>query len=248
MSVASLNGMEPQDIFNRIEKGEFNNLRNDQWVQVYSVLQKQYEHLKKPRESILMLMEIRIHSLGYNHMQNKFYPLGGTLEEFSQFITEGFLQYSKSRAMKTQNNVLKARYSDIVWEFGSINDKEFALISIDSHLKIIDYFYEKENYTYFLNSNSRAFYLAFKLADLRKLKECLDAHLKYIDELTSTNLLRWTYDLLQNILKFSASIKEEIDSKEIIRYINNGKEFYREKDIMFYNNFSNLESLFSDKF
>ncbi|KKK76792.1 hypothetical protein LCGC14_2860060, partial [marine sediment metagenome] len=38
MSVASLIEEEPQDILDRIEEGEFNDLRSDQWVQVYSIL------------------------------------------------------------------------------------------------------------------------------------------------------------------------------------------------------------------
>ncbi|KKN54194.1 hypothetical protein LCGC14_0594870 [marine sediment metagenome] len=248
MSVTNLNEEEPQDILNRIEEGEFNNLRNDQWVQVYSILLKKCEDLKKNQESIRMLIEIRIHSLGYNHIQNEFYPLSGTLEEFSNFTNASFLQYSKSRAMQTQNNVLKARYSDIVWEFGNTIEKEFALISINSHLKNINYFYGKENYAYFLNSLSRAFYLAFRLDDSQKLKECLVIHLKYIDKFISSNLIRWTYDLLQNILKFSLSIKAEIDSKEILRYLDYGKEFYSEKDILFYNHFSTLEFIFKDKY
>ena len=248
MSIASLNEEEPQDILSRIEQGEFNNLRNDQWVQVYSILQKKYEDLKKNQDSIQMLMEIRIQSLRYNHIQNEFYPLSGTLEEFSKFINVPFLQYSKSRAMKTQNRVLKARYSDIIWEFGNTTEKNFALISINSHLKNIDYFYRKENYTNFLNSLSRAFYLAFRLEDSQKLKECLDIHLKYLDKFTSSNLIRWNYDLLQNILKFSVSIKDKVDSNEILRYLNYGKEFYRERDILFYNNFSNLECLFKDSY
>jgi len=248
MSVVSLNEEEPQDILDRIEDGEFNNLRNDQWVQVYSILLKKYEDLKKNQESIQMLMEIRIHSLRYNHMQNEFHPLSGILEEFSKFINASFLQYCKSRAMKTQNNVLKARYSDIVWEFGNIAEKEFALISVNSYLENINFFYGEENYTYFLNSLSRAFYLAFRLNDSQKLKECLNIHLKYIDRFTSSSLIRWTYDLLHNILKFSISIKEEIDSKDILRYINCGKEFYRERDILFYNNFSTLESIFKNKY
>ena len=143
MNINNLSEEDPQVILERIENGEFNNFRNDEWVHVFSILQDKYEQLNKINEARNMLIEIRIHSLGYNHIRNEFFPLSGTLEEFSQFINEGFIQYSKSRARKTQNSVLKARYADIGWEFGSRSENEFAIISIDAYLKSINYFYKK---------------------------------------------------------------------------------------------------------
>lgn len=193
-----------------------------------------------------MLIEIRIHSLGYNHIRNEFFPLSGTLEEFSQFINEGFIQYSKSRARKTQNSVLKARYADIGWEFGSRSENEFAIISIDAYLKSINYFYKKKNYSYFLQSLSRAFYLAFKTNEEQKLKECLDTHLSYLDELSSSNQIRWTYDLINNILKNGILIKEKLDIDKLLNYINQGKKFYKNRDILFFHRFKTLEDAFKE--
>ncbi len=68
----TLENMNPEDLWNEIESGKFNLVRNDELNRIFTILFKKYEKLTDIQKSRRMLREVRIHSMFYNTDMGRF--------------------------------------------------------------------------------------------------------------------------------------------------------------------------------
>lgn len=142
----------------------------------------------------------------------RFYPImtfvtkdGKTINipEINDF-KEGAIEYFKKRTYATKNIVLKARYSDFVWELKK--DPAFGKIAVDSYLGLIEGYYQK---TWFFNLQDafyRIIYLSMlNVVDDAKFRTIKEKLFDYLDRMIKDGHYRFCLKLLDAF----AHIKKE---------------------------------------
>jgi len=122
------------------------------------------------------------------------------------------MSYYVNRAKSTNNNVLKARYCDVLVEEWHIRDPEIVKIGIDAYLNNADFFSINNDLNNTIISLMRAFILSKIINNKSFLEESLNKSLKFIEDNKSN----------PNILHFNKLIKKFQENKE--EYKNCSKE------------------------
>jgi len=227
LTFENLEDKNPEEILDLIEKIDFGNLVIYQIQDAFMVALKKYEELGEIEKINELRKEVKIFGMDYSITRKRFIPIVGECIEFN----EEEIKYYKKRAKESQNDVLKARYCDIIWN----NDKdvEFVKLGIRSYIESSKKFFKAKNYYKMAGSLERAFILAKSIKNEELQLTCLNLHFQCLDCLHNIGERRFMYNLLDNILDHGYYIKEKIDLNKVHSYINDNFETHKQVIIPF---------------
>lgn len=119
-------------------------------------------------------------------------------EKYRDFLNENqlskaILSYWGKRAKETTNNIIKSRYSDLVWELSKFakwdvpNKIDYALIAIDSYIDIIERKLIKDNFL-LIKASKRAFNLAQSIKNPDKIEKAKAVIMRLEKDIAVDNL------------------------------------------------------------
>ncbi|MDZ4443497.1 DUF4209 domain-containing protein [Bacillus cereus] len=119
-------------------------------------------------------------------------------EKYRNFLNESqlskaILSYWGKRAKETTNNIIKSRYSDLVWELSKFakwdvpNKIDYALIAIDSYIDIIERKLIKDNFL-LIKASKRAFNLAQSIKNPDKIQKAKAVIMRLEKDIAVDNL------------------------------------------------------------
>lgn len=132
-------------------------------------------------------------------------------------IDENVINYWKNRAEETDNYLLKARYSDLVWEFSKVlklkgsSNLQYVLMAINSYIEIIENRLFNTEMS-LIKVSKRAFSLAQTINDLNEIQKTKGAMIKFEQGIESDSLpglWGFSYDCLIGNRKVNLDKDEE---------------------------------------
>lgn len=237
MNLEDINNKEPDEIRIMIEEGKFNHLDQVGWLNLCTLLMKEYEKIEKYGIFRLIQKETLVHTSEIRNNEHKIIPISDL--EFN-FEAED-LDYFKSRFSNTRNSLLKAKFADIVWQESEEKNPEYAYTAAEGYLKMADFFFKKADFNYLTKILVRSLYLSIISANQELLEKCINKLEEIIGKLVSLNKIRYTYDLLKGIIENYEKVKDLIDKENLFEAIRKGKEYYEKKDYVWKNRFDEFE-------
>lgn len=151
--------------------------------------------------------------------KERFHPVfSGTNEDGVPFnfpdikdFNKDAIEYFKTRTSKTQNSVLKSRYSDFIWEL--TKDSVYGKIASECYLELTDYYYEKTWFVRLHDAFNRLIYfIIIKVVGRDKRKIIKEKLFYFLEKMLTDNQYRFCLELLESFTYFN---KEEILKKDI---------------------------------
>lgn len=242
MNLEDLNNKDLSEIRIMIEDGEFNHYNQLEWLNIYNHLMRKYEENENYAVFRLIKKEALVHSSEIRNEERKLIPIVGRAFEFE----EEDLNYFTSRFSITRNSLLKAKFADIVWQESVEKNPKIASKAAEGYLEMTDFFLEKENYIYLTKILVRSLYLSTISTIQEILENCVHKLEEMIEKLGNLNKIRYTYDLLKELIINHEKVKGLIDKEKILGAIRKGKEFYKDKDYVWKSRFDELEKILQD--
>jgi len=242
MEIDDTNNMEPQEILNKIEIGEFNHLENYEWNRLYGIIYDKYDGKGMFSMAIQIRAEIKIHSMLFQGEP----PHLVHISEPGITINEDDITYYRTRALQTNNPILKSRYSDVVWQETLESEVDFAEIAIRAYLSCADIYFQLNKFNKLNTILYRAFYLANSINNQELMGECLEVHIKSIEKLITDNRIEYIYTILKSILNNYSEIISGTDISKLNNSINKCIDFYKNcRDFGWINKFGDLKKNFN---
>jgi hypothetical protein len=127
------------------------------------------------------------------------------------------IEYYKNRANVTNNPVLKARYSDVVWEFNK--DVNYARLAVRAYLDCCPIYFTNEWDHELADSLDRALTIASIINDQSLIDESFKKHYELIKQLVEKRRFRYLFEIIESILNRERRIREQIDYEYLISII-----------------------------
>jgi hypothetical protein len=138
------------------------------------------------------------------------------------------MEYYKQRVNETQNPILKARYSDLVWEF----DKDFtcAQQAIVSYLECSAIYFDQEWDNEATDSVIRACYIALQINHKEYIEQALDKVYELITALSVSNRFRYILEVTDFLLKNERKLGNKLDLPVLISLLEKAIVYYRKNE------------------
>ena len=233
MNLEDLNNKEPNTIRIMIEEGKFNHLDQIGWLNLCSLLMKKYEEKEEYGIFRLIQKETLVHTSEIRNDDHKLIPISDL--EFN-FKAED-LNYFASKVSTTRNLLLKAKFADIVWQESEEKNTAYASKAAEGYMEMVDFFFGKENFNYLVEILVHSLDLSIVSGDQKLLEICVKILEETIKNFINTSNIRWNYDLLNAIIENYEKVKKLIDKNKLMEFIENGEEYYNERDFYWKNKF-----------
>lgn len=109
------------------------------------------------------------------------------------------MEYYKARSSSTGNPILKARYSDAIWEFAK--DIQFARSAVDAYLDCCPIYFENGWDDELGDALDRSLALACMMADESLQEKVIAHHVGYIERLQGADRQRYLYEIIDSLLR-----------------------------------------------
>ena len=241
MSLEYLNNKVPNEIRIMIEDGKFNHFNKLEWLDLCNLLMRKYEENEEYGLFRLIQKEALVHTSEIRNDDQKLIPIAGREFDFE----EEDLNYFKLRFSNTRNSLLKAKFADIVWQESEEKNLNIASTAAEGYLEMADFFFEKENHNYLTKILVRSLYLSIISGNQEFLKNCVKKLEDMIGKLVSLNKIRYTYDLLKELIENYEKVKHLISKDKLLFAIREGKDYYENRDYSWRDKFIELEKIIS---
>ncbi|MGY6212293.1 DUF4209 domain-containing protein [Cytobacillus firmus] len=135
------------------------------------------------------------------------------------------IEYYKTRTNETCNPILKARYSDIVWEF--LKDFQFAKIAALSYLNCSDLYFEQEWDVDLQDSLCRALEIGLKVNNQELVITSISYFEKHIKGLSNNKRYRYIIEISEVLTENYNKLKEIFDYNSMELILLEAIEFYK---------------------
>ena len=223
MTLVNLKEKDPDEIIEVIEKSNLEKYQTYEICDMFILALKKYESIGNIDQIKKLRKETKIFGMDYSISNRKFIPSFGDCVEFN----DEEIEYYKTRAAKTKNSILKARYCDVLWEFKK--DINFLKSGIISYLESSNDYFRVKNYHYMVHALFKAFSFSKTMKNDTLGLKCLEEHLKFLKRFKEMDEIRWMYDIIDSILDNGYFIRANIDLNLILSYIQDNLEQYQLK-------------------
>jgi hypothetical protein len=127
------------------------------------------------------------------------------------------IEYYKNRANITNNPILKARYSDVIWELDK--DVNYACLAVKAYLNSCPTYFTNEWDHELADSLDRAITIASMINDQSLIDESLGKHYEFIKALAEKRRFRYSLEIIASILNRKTQISSQIDYEYLISII-----------------------------
>lgn len=142
-------------------------------------------------------------------------------------FTSDVIEYYKHRAKETKNPILRARYSDIVWEFK--REFEYVLIAIDSYLDCFDIYLANKWDMEIADSATRALILAVSLDNKEKIEKSVKKIRQLLEQLKSLEMYRVILEIIKAGLYSFSKLKGLLDLQYLEQIIDKAINYYQKE-------------------
>ena len=231
MERSELEKLKPEELINLSETNtsDFRWDRSD----IYRVAFEKYEISGEKEKLEDMRKEILIFDLStYSSPKKRFDSLmSGTTDKGEEWkypdsekhFPIGAIEYYKNRANVTNNPILKARYSDVIWELDK--DVNYARLAVRAYLDCCPIYFTNEVKDDFdwdhelADSLDRAITIAVMIKDQSLIDESLTKHYDFIKRLSEEKRFRYLLEIIKSILKRQKRIKDQVNYEYLISII-----------------------------
>jgi len=217
MEKSELQKLSPEELINLSETNtsDFRWNRSD----IYKVLFEKYEKSGEREKLENIRKEILIFDLSTHNSPKKRFDsmMSGITDKGEEWkypdLEKDFpkeaIEYYKNRANVTNNPVLKARYSDVVWEFDK--DVNYARLAVRVYLDCCPIYFTNEWDHELADSLDRAITIASIINDQSLIGESFKKHYELIKQLVEKRRFRYLFEIIESILNRERRIREQID-------------------------------------
>jgi len=110
-------------------------------------------------------------------------------------IDDSGKRYYVKRGKTTRNPFLRSRYCDFAWEY--LKDSDCGRLAVDGYLEIAQAFYNNDWQDKTNDCLARALQISTQLNDMRRVKQCIDHHLVYLEKVERDP--HWIVGLLRSM-------------------------------------------------
>jgi len=225
MEKSELQKLSPEELINLSETNtsDFRWNRSD----IYKVLFEKYEKSGEREKLENIRKEILIFDLSTHNSPKKRFDsmMSGITDKGEEWkypdLEKDFpkeaIEYYKNRANVTNNPVLKARYSDVVWEFDK--DVNYARLAVRVYLDCCPIYFTNEWDHELGDSLDRAITIASIINDQSLIDESFKKHYELIKQLGEKRRFRYLFEIIESILNRERRIREQIDYEYLISII-----------------------------
>jgi len=225
MEKSELKKLNPEELINLSET----NTSDFRWnrFDIYKVLFEKYEKSGEREKLENIRKEILIFDLSTHNSPKKRFDsmMSGITDKGEEWkypdlgkdFPKEAIEYYKNRANVTNNPVLKARYSDVVWEFDK--DVNYARLAVRAYLDCCPIYFTNEWDHELADSLDRAITIASIINDQSLIDESLKKHYELIKQLVEKRRFRYLFEIIESILKRERRIRKQIDYEYLISII-----------------------------
>ncbi len=221
MMLDDIETKSPEEIIQIIENEQLEQYFDHQIADGFMNALKKYEERGDIKETRKMAHEIKLFGWEYSFDEKKF--------DFGTKFTEEDLLYFKQRAKQTENDYLKAKYCDIIWD--KKFEVEYVILGINSHLEISKLFFQLNKYRDMSVHSAKAFSLSKSIKNDYLQEKCLETHLEFVELLKELKDKHHLSVILNSILENGYFIKDKIDLDKIISLIRKNVEYCEKKQM-----------------
>ncbi|HHT9124967.1 MAG TPA: DUF4209 domain-containing protein [Candidatus Brocadiia bacterium] len=183
---------------------------------------------------------------GKPEKDKRFYPKATFVTENGKTINvpeitdfkDDSIEYFKKRTHETKNTVLKARYSDFVWEIKK--DPSFGKVAVDCYLELLEDYYQKTWFFRLADAFYRIIYLSMlKVVNDAKFRIIKEKLFDYLDKMIKDGHHRFCLELLDAFthIKKERTIDDEYNkalsiSQQCAQHFRKAQNFYLERSFL----------------
>jgi hypothetical protein len=246
MDKSELQKLTPDELLSLSEK----NTSDFRWdrSEIYKAAFGKYESMGEKEKVEEMRKEVLILDLSTHKLPKKRFDfmMSGTTDKgeewkypnFEKDFSRESIEYYKNRTKFTCNPILKARYSDVVWELD--RDVNFARFAVRSYLDCCPIYFGNEWGYELSDALDRAITIASMINDQNLIEICLKKHYELMKQLAEKGRFRWLIEIIESILKQEKKIRGQIDyayliltmEEAITDYAKNPDSFHIQRSFM----------------
>jgi len=225
MEKSELQKLSPEELINLSETNtsDFRWNRSD----VFKVAFEKYEKSGERKKLEDMRKELLIFDLSTHNSPKKRFDsrMSGTTDKGEEWkypnlekhFPEEAIEYYKNRANVTNNPILKARYSDVIWELDE--DVNYARLAVIAYLDCCPIYFTNEWDHELADSLDRAITIASMINDQKLIDESLKKHYELIIQLVEERRFRYLLEIIESILNRERKVRDQIDYEYLISII-----------------------------
>lgn len=210
-----LEAKNPEIILQLIENEQLEQYFDHQIGDSFMIALKKYEERGEAEEAKKMAHEIKLFRWSYSFNEKQF-------NICTNYNNEDIIYY-KQRAKQTENDYLRAKYCDVIWDQKS--EVEYVILGINSHLEISKVFFQLNKYHDMSVHSAKAFSLSKSIKNDCLQEKCLETHLEFVDHLKELKDKHYLSIILKSILENGYFIKDKIDLDLIFSLIKKNIEY-----------------------
>lgn len=225
MEKSELKKLNPEELINLSET----NISCTRWNRsyIYKVAFEKYEKIGKKKKREDMRKEILIFDLSTHSSPKKRFDsmMSGTTDkgeewrypDLEKHFSKEAIEYYKNRANITNNPILKARYSDVIWELDK--NVDYARLAASAYLDCCPIYFTNEWDHELTDSLDRAITIASMINNQKLIDESLKKHYEFIKQLLEKRRFRYLLEIIESILNQERRIRDQIDYEYLISTI-----------------------------
>ncbi|PNR88815.1 hypothetical protein X925_05240 [Petrotoga sp. 9T1HF07.CasAA.8.2] len=225
MIESEMRKLDPEELINLSET----NTSDFRWNRsyIYKVAFEKYEESGEKDKLEDLRKEILIFDLSTHNSPKKRFDsmMSGTTDkgeewkypDLEKHFPKEAIEYYKNRANVTNNPILKARYSDVIWERD--RDADCARLAVSAYLDCCPIYFTNEWDHELADSLDRALAISSMIKDQSLIDESLKKHYEFIKQLVEKRRFRYLLEIIESILNRERKIGDQIDYEYLISII-----------------------------
>lgn len=197
MIESEMRKLDPEELINLSET----NTSDFRWNRsnIYKVAFEKYEKIGEKDKAEDLRKEILIFDLSTRNTPKKRFDsmMSGTTDngeewkypDLEKHFPKEAIEYYKNRANVTNNPILKARYSDVIWELD--RDVDYARLAVSAYLDCCPIYFTNEWDHELADSLGRAIAIASMIKDQSLIDKSLKKHYEFIKQLVEKRRFRF---------------------------------------------------------
>lgn len=222
MEKSELQKLSPEELINLSEQ----NISDFRWNRsdIYKTAFEKYKEIGAEEKVEEMRKEILVFDLSTHSSPKKRFDsmMSGTTNsgeewkypDLEKHFPKESIEYYKNRANVTNNPILKARYSDVIWEL--TKDVRYARLEVTAYLDCCPIYFNNEWDNELADSLDRAVAIALMINDKFLTDESLKKHYEFIKLLVEKKRFEYLIEIIGSILRQEEKVKDQIDYEYLV--------------------------------
>ncbi len=221
MDTNELNKLIPDELV-AMSESDTSTFRYDRY-HLYEIALKKYLSADNLQAAENMKREVMALQLSTHSAARRFSPMWETESEdgtnvgfpdLDRDFSDIIINYYRERTKESQNPILQARYSDIIWE--KERDHIYGRSAVRSYLSCWPLYLENGWDRELADSLSRALSISLMLNDQSLVDLCIQEHINAIEKLVGERMWPWISNIIGSVVDNSNKYSKQIDYDDLL--------------------------------